>query len=287
MADPKLDDDKKKESVGSSVGKAAPRGISLTGHATGGDTQQKLTPGVSLKPGVYAPTTKHDGLFGGAYDMTNDIGRSFFNFIGSVSNGLTGKKEGPVGGGWGDSIYGSNASDGNKLINGAPSRKMIPPVRNRAQAEGPEFTQAMSFADALAQAMDLLGQYGGDDGGYGYSDIPFVNYDPQRNEARGRASEADIRLGAMYDQLTAAGRAYQSQLNDFASRGMLQSQGYADANSDLQRLMNDQYGQMATNKTNFMTGMERALSNYKGENTSSQQAARAEAIARRAAQYGL
>ena len=89
------------------------------------------------------------------------------------------------------------------------------------------------------------------------------------------------------DQLTAAGRAYQSQLNDFASRGMLQSQGYADANSDLQRLMNDQYGQMATNKTNFMTGMERALSNYKGENTSSQQAARAEAIARRAAQYGL
>lgn len=89
------------------------------------------------------------------------------------------------------------------------------------------------------------------------------------------------------DQLTAAGRAYQSQLNDFASRGMLQSQGYADANSDLQRLMNDQYGQMSTNKTNFMTGMERALSNYKGENTSSQQAARAEAIARRAAQYGL
>ena len=89
------------------------------------------------------------------------------------------------------------------------------------------------------------------------------------------------------DQLTAAGRAYQSQLNDFASRGMLQSQGYADANSDLQRLMTDQYGQMATNKTNFMTGMERSLANYQGENTSSQQAARAEAIARRAAQYGL
>lgn len=89
------------------------------------------------------------------------------------------------------------------------------------------------------------------------------------------------------DQLTAAGRAYQSQLNDFASRGMLQSQGYADANSDLQRLMNDQYGQMSTNKNNFMTGLERALANYQGENTSSQQAARAEAIARRAAQYGL
>lgn len=89
------------------------------------------------------------------------------------------------------------------------------------------------------------------------------------------------------DQLTASGRAYQNQLNDFASRGMLQSQGYADAASDLERMLNDQYGQLSTNKTNFMTDLDRQLANYKGENTSSQAAARAEAIARRAAQYGL
>lgn len=242
MADPKLDDDKKKGSVGSSIGKAAPRGISLTGHATRGDTQQKIAPGVSLKPGVYAPTTKHDGFLGGAYDMTNDIGRSFFNFIGSVSNGITGRQEGSVGGGWGDSIYGSNSADGSKLLNGVPSRKMAPMKRRRAQAEGPEYTQAMSFADALEQAMGLLDQYGGDDGGYGHSDIPFVNYDPQRNEARGRASEADTRLGAMYDQLTKSidadeagiNQSYESAIrnsNAAGDQGRANAQAAADASS--------------------------------------------------------
>lgn len=89
------------------------------------------------------------------------------------------------------------------------------------------------------------------------------------------------------DQLTASGKAYQNQLNDFASRGMLQSQGYADAATDLERMFNQQYQQTATNKTNFMTGLDRETANYKGENTAAQQAARAEAIARRAAQYGL
>lgn len=89
------------------------------------------------------------------------------------------------------------------------------------------------------------------------------------------------------DQLTASGKAYQNQLNDFAGRNMLQSQGYADAATDLERMFNQQYQQTATNKTNFMTGLDRELANYKGENTASQQAARAEAIARRAAQYGL
>lgn len=89
------------------------------------------------------------------------------------------------------------------------------------------------------------------------------------------------------DQNTASGKAYQQQLNDFASRNMLQSQGYADAASDLERQLNQQYGQIATNKTNFMTDLDRQLANYSGENTSAVNAARAEAIARRAAQYGM
>lgn len=89
------------------------------------------------------------------------------------------------------------------------------------------------------------------------------------------------------DTLTASGRAYQNQLNDFASRGMLQSQGFADSNNDLQRMLGQQYDQMATNKTNFLTELDRGLANFQGENVSSQQAARAEAIARRAAQYGI
>lgn len=89
------------------------------------------------------------------------------------------------------------------------------------------------------------------------------------------------------DQNTASGKSYQQQLNDFASRNMLQSQGYADAASDLERQLNQQYGQMATNKTNFMTDLDRQLANYSGENTAAVNAARAEAIARRAAQYGM
>lgn len=89
------------------------------------------------------------------------------------------------------------------------------------------------------------------------------------------------------DMTTASGKSYQNQLNDFAARGMLQSQGYADANNDLQRMLQQQYGQMSTNKNNFMTDLERQLANYKAENTSSSQSARAESIARRAAQYGL
>lgn len=89
------------------------------------------------------------------------------------------------------------------------------------------------------------------------------------------------------DMTTASGKAYQNQLNDFASRGMLQSQGYADSANDLQKMLNQQYGQLSTNKNNFMSDLERQIANYTAENTSGSQAARGEAIARRAAQYGL
>lgn len=89
------------------------------------------------------------------------------------------------------------------------------------------------------------------------------------------------------DQLTASGRGYQNQLNDFGARGMLQSSGYADAFNELQRMLGQQYDSLSSAKTNYMTDLDNQLANYKGENTSSQQAARAEALARRAAQYGV
>lgn len=84
------------------------------------------------------------------------------------------------------------------------------------------------------------------------------------------------------DKLTASGRGYQNQLDDFASRGMLQSQGYADAFSELQRMLGQQYDSMAGAKTNFMTDLDNQIANYKAENTSNIQAARAEALNRRA-----
>lgn len=89
------------------------------------------------------------------------------------------------------------------------------------------------------------------------------------------------------DQNTASGRANQSQLNDFASRGMLQSSGYARSKNDLQRSFNDQLGSTNRARTDFLGQRDRDLAAYKNENTSSSQQARAEALARRAAQYGL
>lgn len=89
------------------------------------------------------------------------------------------------------------------------------------------------------------------------------------------------------DELTASGRGYQNQLDDFGSRGMLQSSGYADAFSELQRLLGQQYDALSGAKTTFMTDLDNQTANYKAENTASSQAARAEALARRAAQYGL
>lgn len=89
------------------------------------------------------------------------------------------------------------------------------------------------------------------------------------------------------DPLTASGKGYQNQLNDFASRGMLQSQGYADAYQELVRMLNQQYDAMSGNKTTFMNDLDRQTANYKAENTANQQAARAEAIARRKTEYSL
>ena len=89
------------------------------------------------------------------------------------------------------------------------------------------------------------------------------------------------------DRLTASGRGYQNQLDDFASRGMLQSQGYADAFQELRRMLGQQYDALSGAKTSFMTDLENQIANFKGENTANQQAARAEALQRRAAQYAL
>ena len=89
------------------------------------------------------------------------------------------------------------------------------------------------------------------------------------------------------DELTASGRGYQNQLDDFASRGMLQSQGYADAYEELKRMLGQQYDSMSNARTAFMTDLDNQTANYKAENTANSQAARAEALQRRASQYAL
>lgn len=91
----------------------------------------------------------------------------------------------------------------------------------------------------------------------------------------------------LQDQNTASGRAYQNQLNDFASRGLLQSSLYGEANNNLMRSLSDQLTGLDTAKTNFMDDLTRQLTTYKDQNNASQQQAKADALARYSAQFGI
>lgn len=84
------------------------------------------------------------------------------------------------------------------------------------------------------------------------------------------------------DTNTAAGRAFQNQNNDFASRGLLQSSLYGTANDNLTRSLNDQLGSVNTAKTNFFDDLTKKRTGLASDNQLSQQQARAEALARRA-----
>jgi len=105
----------------------------------------------------------------------------------------------------------------------------------------------------------------------------------------GTVNPDDVNAGAwnFQDQNTASGKAYQNQLNDFASRGLLQSSLYGQANNDLLRSLTDQLSGLETSKTNFMTNLAQQLSAYQNQNTASQQQAKADALARYSAQFGV
>ena len=120
------------------------------------------------------------------------------------------------------------------------------------------------------------------------SDFQRTNYQTDYNQSlRDLGYDEGAKAWNWDDKLTASGRGYQNQLDDFGSRGMLQSSGYADAYQELQRMLGQQYESVQGAKTNFMTDMDNQTANFKGENTANQQAARAEAINRRQAQYSL
>lgn len=89
------------------------------------------------------------------------------------------------------------------------------------------------------------------------------------------------------DQNTASGRAFNSQLNDFASRGVLQSSLFGKARNDLQRSLNDQLNSVVTGRTNFLDDLTRQKTAYRQENENSGRSAREEALARMAAMIGI
>ena len=178
------------------------------------------------------------------------------------------------GGGGGGGSYGGGGGDSYGSSVAAPV--VTPPTEEDYLAGDSGYTTQLS---ALQSALQ---RYIAD------SDFQRKNYETDYGKSlRDLGYDEGKKAWNWTDQLTASGRGYQNQLNDFGARGMLQSSGYADAFNELQRMLGQQYDSLSGAKTNYMTDLDNQLANYKGENTSSQQAARAEALARRAAQYGV
>lgn len=88
------------------------------------------------------------------------------------------------------------------------------------------------------------------------------------------------------DRSTAYGNAYQGQMGDFASRGLLQSTLYDQARNDMLGSFNRQRTDMDTAQTNFLEELARALSTKKSDTQLGKDQARVQALARRAAAEG-
>lgn len=82
-------------------------------------------------------------------------------------------------------------------------------------------------------------------------------------------------------------KALQSMKDDFASRGLLDSGMYAQANSDYDTSYNQQLADLGTDQQNSLQSLLDELSGEESNNSSAIEALRLEAIRRRAEQYGI
>jgi hypothetical protein len=89
------------------------------------------------------------------------------------------------------------------------------------------------------------------------------------------------------DTTRSSGRSYQNQLNDYASRNLLQSSLYAQAVNDLMRSLDEQFGNINTSRQNFRNDKNRALTAYKTDSESQKNLAYADAASRYAAMFGV
>jgi hypothetical protein len=89
------------------------------------------------------------------------------------------------------------------------------------------------------------------------------------------------------DNLTASGRGFENALNDFASRGMLQSSAYGRARNDLMRNLNEQLASTAGSRQTAMGEFDRNEAAKKQEKQTSESQAAQETLARIKAAYGI
>jgi hypothetical protein len=116
-------------------------------------------------------------------------------------------------------------------------------------------------------------------------DKALRDYELQTNQQR---SQYDVDYGARVNELGIAKREGQRDLeNDFASRGLLQSGLFFNNQTDFDSMMGRRQGDLDRARGDFASQLEQALANYRTENTLTDTRAKQEALARRAAQYGL
>jgi hypothetical protein len=75
--------------------------------------------------------------------------------------------------------------------------------------------------------------------------------------------------------------------NDYASRGLLQSGVYGKAYADLENDFKRRQTDLDTGRTNFLANLASGQKNFTTEQQLAMEKARQDAIARRAAQYGI
>lgn len=89
------------------------------------------------------------------------------------------------------------------------------------------------------------------------------------------------------DLSTAEQQALRDQSDDYASRGLTNSGLFVKARSDLTSDYDKRESTLSTARANFLANLQSALTNFKGDQSLDLQKYRNDAIARRAAKYGL
>lgn len=105
----------------------------------------------------------------------------------------------------------------------------------------------------------------------------------QNNNATQYQNQYNLGLKSLGQDRT---NSFQGLMDDYASRGLLNSGVYAKAYSDLQTDYNARQTQLDTQRQSFLADQATNLSNFKGDQTTSMTTAKQDAIARRAAKYG-
>lgn len=172
-----------------------------------------------------------------------DVTRGLGNFFGPVF--APGTQHG-LGTGFGDYLVGSDPNRQPKALARKGNKYSRGPVQ--PQAEETSLPDLQSF---LSQAMAILG---------GGEELPGVNYDPLRANARNQSQEYDARLAAMYNQLqnsmrqdgTALQGSYQTAIDDTAQRAQqsqesIQGAGEAASAANMQQLQALGLGEAAGN----------------------------------------